>query len=257
MLRELEAMSGGKTETVVRTECAKVLDLCIKYTKTTTTKRIQATGKLIVRKFNSYAGPGQAGISASQRIAGESFKQAGKDVAPRIADLSGGTFWVPVPGRYVPMFSVNEQTGRRRKIGTVPAEAFALNQMRLAELNREKALILDRLKKAKGLAARPWVDCARAIGIDGLLKNAGTAGQAIATNGKVYRNGTAREEHTRTVNMIELRVDSPVTLAKGQGQRVLEAAISTRVNAFGIELAKGVFEDVATRAARYPGVFIK
>jgi hypothetical protein len=39
------------------------------------------------------------------------------------------------------------------------------------------------------------------------------------------------------------------------GYGILKGAVGDRLKAFQIEMEKGVFNDLATRAKRYPGIF--
>jgi len=111
---------------------------------------------------------------------------------------------------------------------------------------------------ARGLAKQSWLQIGQSLGLaTATLGAPGFAERAVPSNGRRYRNGTSRREETTTALVIEIRNDNPLIthFTQPTGYRILEIAVQSRVKAFHADLERGVFNDVKTRAARYPGVF--
>ncbi len=107
--------------------------------------------------------------------------------------------------------------------------------------------------QARGLAKRTWIQIAEDLGID--MNAPGYIRGAKASNGRFYKNGTATKLLQAASVFIDIKNDNPGVVDRLNGQALLERAIATRTRAFEIETQKGVFEDVAARAKRYPGIF--
>lgn len=249
MFKELEKMSGAGIRQVARTETARILDLCVERTKFAGPKALRRQDAHIVSKFNTFA-PGHAG-GKDERVAGVQFRSAA-DVSPHIA-ITKKARWVWANGHYR---LVNVKGTRAKRSDPNLALFQMLNAQRQSALEAARAQVKAKIMAASGLAAKPWYQCAEDLGIADLMKSHPTARKAIGTNGRSYKNGRAHEVEGVGGFYIEIMVNSPVTLAKGRGAKILAGAIRTRVNAFTIELHKGVFDDLKTRVQRYPGLFV-
>ena len=78
---------------------------------------------------------------------------------------------------------------------------------------------------------------------------------ARPTNGNTYKNGIAKKFLEVAASYIEISNDNFIVVKKLDGWGILQRAINIRRTAFAIEMEKGVFENVALRAKRYPGIF--
>lgn len=117
------------------------------------------------------------------------------------------------------------------------------------------------IKGAAGLARQSWVQIADDLGIrledvpGGTLSAAALsrARRAIATNGRSYKSGQAREFGEAKKFTIQLTNNLPygrkITL-----DRVLAGAIQGRVKFFERNVALGVFENLDKMLKAYPGV---
>ena len=75
-------------------------------------------------------------------------------------------------------------------------------------------------------------------------------------NGNTYQNGFANMVLDTASAYIEMTNTHPIAIKMG-GQNLINYAISARVKAFEREVELRVFEDLKTRAERYPGIFVK
>ena len=113
--------------------------------------------------------------------------------------------------------------------------------------------------QARGLAKRSWVQIAEMLGID--ISALGAPGYVLAahpSNGQHYQNGTAHKMIEDAKFVIEIRNDSPLLthFRHPTGPQILQRAIDSRLKAFRHDMAHDVFEDIARRARRYPGIFV-
>jgi hypothetical protein len=111
---------------------------------------------------------------------------------------------------------------------------------------------------ARGLAKQSWLQIGHSLGLaTSTLGAPGFAERAVPSNGRRYRNGTSRQENTSEAVTITIRNDNNLIthFTKPTGESILERAVQMRVTAFRSDMERGVFDDVKTRAARYPGVF--
>lgn len=121
---------------------------------------------------------------------------------------------------------------------------------------KTKRLDLKAAKGARGLSKQSWLQIAAELGL-GDLGAPGYVKNAVPSNGKTYRNGTARKVMEAAAFYIDLMNDHPLVVKKLNGAQMLQGAIDTRLKAFDHEMSKGVFDDIETRAKRYPGLFVR
>lgn len=113
--------------------------------------------------------------------------------------------------------------------------------------------------RARGLAKRSWYEIAEMLGID--AASIGLPGYVLAarpSNGQTYHNGTAVRIVEGAGFAIQIHNDSPLLthFRNPTGQQILQRAIDSRLKAFQHDLAHDVFQDIAQRARRYPGIFV-
>lgn len=116
-------------------------------------------------------------------------------------------------------------------------------------------------KGSRGLAKRSWQDIADALAIQ--IDLPGYARGAMpARSRRDYINGYANRLlegaafYIDIVNDYPALADPTVTRGKLNGPQILQRAIAKRLRAFEIDMEKGVFDDLARRAQRYPGIFV-
>jgi hypothetical protein len=83
-------------------------------------------------------------------------------------------------------------------------------------------------------------------------------------NGRHYVNGTSAFGGNPDTMFIEIQNNYPLILGAGRtrtpgmdGRAILNRSIKARVRFFRAELARGVFDDVRRRVARFPGVYTR
>lgn len=109
-------------------------------------------------------------------------------------------------------------------------------------------------KASRGVTKASWLQIAADLGIG--LDAPAYVKSARPQNGKTYKNGLARKVLESAACYIEIANDHPILVNKLDGAKTLQIAIDSRRKAFAIELEKGVFDDIATRAKRYPGLYV-
>lgn len=109
--------------------------------------------------------------------------------------------------------------------------------------------------KSRGLAKQTWHLIAQELGID--IGAPGYVQNARSPDGRTFREGAARKIVEAAAFYIEVANSNPLMAGKLNGHSIMQRAIQQRLRAFEIETQKGVFDDIATRAKRYPGIFTR
>ncbi len=126
-----------------------------------------------------------------------------------------------------------------------PDQLWAAIQLKRAEdLNRRIA--------ARGLAKRSWFRIGQLLGVK--VDAPAYVKKAIAMTGKIYPEDervTVRRSDAEVVFIIE---NSQPTVNAINGAQALQQAIDGRVTYFITNVGKGVFDDMAAVAKRYPGI---
>jgi hypothetical protein len=107
--------------------------------------------------------------------------------------------------------------------------------------------------RARGISKQSWEQIAQDLGLD--IGAPAFVRRAVPSNGKTYKNGVAKKFLEVAASYIEIANDNYLVVKKLDGWAILQRAMNTRRRAFQIEMEKGVFEDIAMRAKRYPGIF--
>jgi hypothetical protein len=104
---------------------------------------------------------------------------------------------------------------------------------------------------AIGSVAASWVHLADKIGAP--LRKAPK--WIFKVRGRFNDGERSRVEISDARAFVELVNTNSMLIAKYNGAAILQGAIDTRLKAFEHEIRNGVFEDLAFRAKRYPGLF--
>jgi hypothetical protein len=118
-------------------------------------------------------------------------------------------------------------------------------------IRRKKREELKKALGARGLAAQAWLKLAAAAGL--IIKVPSYVRRAIARTGRTYPNETYRQTTGTEKSGIYFATTQP-TLSKIGGDRFLRRALAGRIKYFETSLKKGVFTQLRTIAARYPGL---
>jgi hypothetical protein len=232
MVDELVRLSGRPFEDVMTNQAGKVLEVALRMTPAAARAAIIKR----VSKGSSYVEFASGHVISLWKKAGdvEMFLDRstwnGKGKAPR---TNKG-------------FSFHDMTNRRwsdERWARFKSMESQLSQKR----DPKKALA------ARGVAKQSWLQIADSLGVE--IKAPAFVRKAVPTTGKVYQNGVARKFLDAAASYIELSNDNPLVVNKLDGWAILQRALRTRMRAFQIEMQKGVFNDLATRARRYPGIF--
>lgn len=128
-----------------------------------------------------------------------------------------------------------------------------------------KAQIKERKKelvRRRGMERLSWLQIGDALGVP--LASVAPNNFALQENiargatvrGRTFANGTAFESTAGLRFQITVENRSPVAL-KRNGEARLQKSVDAGVKAFEIAMRKGVFDNLAERAKRYPGIFVK
>jgi hypothetical protein len=129
---------------------------------------------------------------------------------------------------------------------------LAEREGQLPKLEADMRAALNR----RGLQKATWQQIAAALGVE-----IGAAGYVVKAAGNIPLLGTGQREKAPASTGIVLSNASRVVISPRKpgalaGAALLQRAVDNQRNRFVIEIAKGVFDDVKTRAERYPGVFV-
>lgn len=215
---------------------------------------------------NTYAAPkGKLRTRAlfRNRCASES---AGKSEGDKLYVTKSGKPWLSDrndQGKRVHHLMTNSRPSLQR----VWAKYVMLEQIR-----RAKQIDPESAERSRGSAKRAWYQAAREIGAiaeqrckaPAWVKKSGTFhGKPAPQVAEIKRHG-ADGDYKLTI-IIRSKVLTQGLKVFGRtkkgkinsgldGNRILQLSIATRANAFRREMERGVFQDLKTRAQRYPGV---
>lgn len=113
------------------------------------------------------------------------------------------------------------------------------------------------VKGVLGRAGQSWVQIGSSLGLELFPTPPAYVRNAPPFKGTAHVNG--RSIKSETANGLELRLinSAPILLGTIDGNRILQTAVNGRIAAFRTNFRTKVFEDVAERAKRYPGVFVR
>lgn len=252
MCRELQKLSGKPYPEVVRQQVAATLSVAIKYTPSIAIqKAILGAQNKVRKKYNTYA-RGHAG-GKDQYIGGRVFESA-KGINPRISNSNGRFWWKEENGKFYHMGGA----GEKRRWSNARWAAYQREEAE-RKLDLEEALkdVAAGVRRSRGLGKQSWMEGARDLGIESMLRSVPAyVAKALPANNRQYKNGSGTDESSGSVTLLTILNTSPIMASRSQGERILSRAIQTRLKAFETEVSKGVFDDIKTRAQRYPGLFV-
>ena len=213
--RALSSLSGVPLLPVLEAEAAKVLEKAASLTPSAAVAKIRAAHELGRRKYE-----GAPPASYAPKTA------AGQRHRSTIQLSPNGMIWYNVRQHRQPN---TIWTSIRRK-------------------NREA---LKKALAARGLAAQSWLKLATLAGL--VIKVPGYVRRALPSTGRTYENETYKQTTGTEKSGIYFATTQP-TLRSINGDRILSRSLAGRVKYFETSLKKGVFTELRTIAARYPGL---
>jgi hypothetical protein len=239
MCEGLAERSGASYEKALISEVGKILKICMQRTPTRTAAAITKR----VSRSNNYIEFGSGQIVSFWKKADavmfldDSTWNQTRTIGKRAPRMKNGKSWHQMDGGANPRRWSMQRWARWKTF-----EALAKEKKR----DPKKAV------KARGLAKQTWHVIAQDLGIDiGAPKY---VRDAQSPTGKTFREGQARKLIEAAAFYIEVTNSNPI-MGKLNGRAIMERAMAQRLRAFEFELQKGVFDDVAMRAKRYPGIF--
>ena len=118
-------------------------------------------------------------------------------------------------------------------------------------IRRKNREALKKALAARGLAAQSWLKLATLAGL--VIKVPGYVRRALPSTGRTYQNETYKQTTGTEKSGIYFATTQP-TLRSISGDRILSRSLAGRVKYFETSLKKGVFTQLRTIAARYPGL---
>lgn len=246
---DLARLSGRTFEEALLDQTAALLRLCMKHTSAAKVgnivKRVSAHNNHIVFEDGSAISmwkrePGSPTMFLDTSNWREPRLQTAASIGRRPHAGPGGKTWHQVEGGRNPRRWSNERWARYKAY-----EGIA----------KTRRIDLKAARGARGVSKQSWLQIAQELGLN--LDPPAFVVRAKRTNGREYKNGTARRMLEATAAFIEISNADPIVVGRLNGARILQKSIDARLKAFGIEMRKGVFDDIAARARRYPGLFTK
>lgn len=248
MMGDLARIGGpaSNVEVAFAGEVGHLLETCVRYTPGAQTKKIRERANYRFSAKYAIRGAGDLKVTMNDGTRGGE--------ADNVWLRSGGKFHIMRgPGKW-------PATGKQKTSRYAPngarwpdrlwAEYQSLVQQTPQERDALKKAWVARALASRGLLAQSWVQIGQSLGID--VDAPDYVRRAAPSNGRTYTNGAGRYVPGKTENTYILENFQPA-LIQG-GERIMQAALDTRVKAFDIALQKGVFDDMAAVAARYPGL---
>ena len=257
----LQATTGQSMRQVLRSEVGHILKECAAKTKVGTESLVDRKAQLLAiksLKLTKAENRGDVSINANWRKAapyGQAWIKVRHGAGRKNYILARGPDFSSPSGS-----AILRQDGNPRN-GT----AVWLAGVRQA-VGRTVPLVEKRVsaaRKAIGLARQSWVQIANSLGINlaavpgtnlsaqGLAK----AQLALASDGKRYANGLAREYEVAKGFVVELTNRLPYCRTI-KLDAVLARAINKRSTYFSKNVARGVFSSAKKTLAKYPGLFV-
>lgn len=122
-----------------------------------------------------------------------------------------------------------------------------------AAIQKVRAVDLANRIAARGLAKQSWLRIAEKWGINVTVP--GYVRKAVPTSKKQYDDESARVTRMPNELTYELENSQPTVNAIG-GAKALQSAVDGRTEFFHVNMAHGVFDDMANIAKKYPGIKI-
>lgn len=123
-----------------------------------------------------------------------------------------------------------------------------------SRLRARRVQLIARLRQARGLARRSWLDIADQMGLQ--IDVPGYVRTAVATTGKTYRNTSAKRSRNKGGYSVRI-INAQPTAINTNAARAIQRAMDGRSKYFLRQCEHGVFGDVAKVAKAYPGFKMK
>jgi len=255
MVADLRAIKGGDFQPILLDQAGQLLKLCIKYTPAASAAKIRQQVKTKNSRVDQKGG---AKLTKNVRPGSANNVWLIDDSTwdrcnwPKTKDKYSieGSLTKPqkiIDGRTLHLISSNRHWSVTRWARYKAMEA-------LLESNKtdEKKAV-----KSRGLTKQTWLQIADALGINisddvpQYVKGANTfKGNAAPTVGTAVQTTEAASFYVDISNASKILTGSNV-----DGAAILQRAMNARAKAFQFDLERGVFENIAQRAKRYPGIF--
>lgn len=145
--------------------------------------------------------------------------------------------------------------GGRRLVTNYKGKAQRVSNRDWAEIEKIRAVSLATRIARIGLSKKSWYWIAQKLGqqisVPGYVANARDAAEGGPNNVLVGRIGDGDKYGVRIANRMPI-----VTFSKPNGRQALFAAIAGRISFYKKNLAKGVFDDIATISKKYRGLVV-
>ncbi len=263
MVKELSRMSGKAFSATLKAEAANVLGNCVKYTPAASAKRIRQN----IKGRNSRGESGRVAVSTNVKqgssksawMLDESAfgKRTGKKDKP--PEKKSG-------GRVALLMKGVDKDGNKRRWSKKRWAKYKAIQAAI----KSRKIDVNNVLAARGLSKQSWVQVGKSLGIKvdapSFVVNA-----RPAKGGRAPKMAESRELTEGGGYTIELRNYNRILCGKGDfgkmgegraelkvkfnGNLILQRAMKARYSAFKNDLKHGVFEVIADRAKRYPGIF--
>lgn len=120
-----------------------------------------------------------------------------------------------------------------------------------AAIQKARAIDLKRRIGARGLAKQSWYKLGLMLGLN--VEAPAYVKRAVPRTGKTYKDEATQVTQGKGNMAITIQTNQPTLTAIG-GEVALQRAIDGRTKFFIQNVLHGVFEDMAARAKKYPGV---
>lgn len=128
------------------------------------------------------------------------------------------------------------------------------NDSKYAAVENHRAAVLKSKLGARGLSKQSWLHAAQKLGGDAAapayVSSANSAGRTHPENASFSETGGGAAYALKVTNA------SPIVQQAG-GEYALVGAMSAETRYFFTLLSKGAFRNAATRAAKYPGIYVR
>lgn len=254
MFKQLVAYSPVSVKATIRAEAGSILKTCASRTKVAKANNIALNARLFIVKQLGYA-HGRSDLVSNGHIAinvgirGD-FGKVWQSVVKTSGPKKGTLGWQQTHG---PNFKpLNRHFGQKR---------WTDLQEAVSDFKYEEKKRLPLAKRSAGLARQSWLLIGDDLGIrledvpGGSISAAGLAKAraALASDGRAYKNGTAREMGEARRFSITLTNQLPYG-RRINLDRVLVSAIQGRVKFFERNVSLGVFQSLDKMLKAYPGV---
>ncbi len=262
-LKRLGQLTGFSQRQVLLSEAGSILKRVAGLAKVSTQQEADRRSRL--------HGVRRIGLTGStrQKNRGDVTVNAGFRPAPygrvwiKVRNGGGRKDWILAKGPgFSPPTGSATFTAYRRQLHGTSGKWLTNVEEAVTDVQASVARSIPKGRQAIGLSRQSWVQVADALGID-LLKVAGQgisgaglakARSALATSGKVYRNGFGAQGGNGIYDYVDLINRLPYGRKIGLDRNLL-TVLSGRAKFFQQSYAKGAFNSQAAACRAYPNLF--